>query len=139
MIEQANKLAEAFAPPELETARKHNRGWFQPGDARINRRGRPRQGPEAVARRARSGRPLCGNIAQFLLPASDFRQYLTGYKAPWLKNLPYNARFVAVEVDVEQGMFLVTIHSEQFEFVEAGAPIPVFQAVWYGLAYRSRR
>src|SRR5690242_8849997 len=84
-----------LAASNSEPVIKHNRGWFRPGDPRINRSGRPSEARAA----ARREQPLSGKLMTLLIPESHLRQYLTGRDAPWLKNLPRDFQLIDLYLD----------------------------------------
>ena len=127
--------SEAGGAPASPLPAKPNSGWFKPGDARINRRGRPigsdagRRGP---------GKRQYGRLKTLFVPGSDMRLYLTAPNGPFLTNLPNDFEIVGASVDpVRQGLVL-TVYSESFEIVKRGRPIPEFPPDYNGLAYRNQ-
>jgi hypothetical protein len=133
MNEQANGQALAGDP---QAVRKRNRGWFQPGDGRINRMGRPR-GPERAARRAQAGKPVCGRVRILFVPDDDLRRSLSSNLHPWLINLPKDFRIVAVDRDPNRKGFVMTIYSENFREIGEGEQIPEFKPAYNGLKWRT--
>ena len=132
MNEQA--LEPKKTPCNSQQTAKRNRGSFQPGDPRINRAGRPK-GAEALARRAKAGRPLGGPIKILVVPLSHFRARLADPRGTWVINLPGDWRIVACELDLSRSELLLTIYSEWFAVVQAGEPIPEFRPEYNGLKW----
>jgi hypothetical protein len=115
-------------------APRKNRGQFKPGDARINRRGRP-TGAAKAALNARKGKPLSGKLKRVVFPIADFLRRLQNLKAPWLANLPSNVKIVAMELDQDRCAAILTLYSTQFREIREGDPIPEYRG-FHGLIHR---
>jgi hypothetical protein len=134
MDEQTEELAGAPVPAP---AARSNRGWFGPGDRRINREGRPR-GSKAAAvpedrpaqRRSRVDRLKLLFVSERVLACC-----LTQKQAPWLVNMPTDFRVVECRVDESRGGVVLTIRSGEFPRVARGAPIPEFEPAYRGLTF----
>src|SRR5262245_45690213 len=101
-------------PPESPPTR--NRGWFQPGDRRINREGRPRG---SKARRPEtSAPPDCAAVADRLkvlvLPVRDLAFRLGQQHAPWIVNLPDDVEIVSCRVDADRNRVALILRSQAF-------------------------
>lgn len=131
MEEQVEKLPDALP-------RKRNPGWFQPGDRRINREGRPRGskvGPEqrsVAAVRA----PRADRLRLLVLPGCDLAWRLTNQNAPWIVNLPVDFEVVGCVQAATPDVFALVIRSETFPRIARGAPIPEFKPTFNGLRWR---
>src|SRR5262245_47121001 len=116
--------------PVVQPAPKQpNKGWFQPDDPWINRRGRPR-GAVAAAAEAQKRQPLAGKLNTLFVPLGDLHQFLAGRKHPWQINLPRDVEIVSSHLDSERNGVLFTIHSDQFADVQVGEPIPDFKGAY---------
>jgi hypothetical protein len=119
MDKQTEKLADGSVPEP-----KRNRGWFQSGDSRINREGRPvgRQPIAAdpqvdYARRA-------DRLMRLFVPERRVACRLTYPVAPWIRNLPGDFRIVDCRLDYARGEIVLIIRSKEFRRVARGAEIP---------------
>lgn len=116
-----------------------NRGWFQAGDQRINREGRPR-GSKAptenlvVDRAARTDR-----LMTLFVPERDLALRLSKPQGPWLVNLPTDFQIVACRLDAARNCLVVTIRSPEFPRVAKGAAIPEFEPKYNGIMWRTKR
>jgi hypothetical protein len=128
----AQELAGTEQQPE--PTRKGNRGSFRPGDLRINRKGRPK-GIEALARRVKAGRPLCGHLKNLFVPSVHLRLRLLRPNGPWVSNLPPGIRLVACEMDFARDGVVFTLHSNHFPEVREGQPIPEIEPDYNGLKW----
>ena len=118
----------ADLPPEPEP--KSNRGRFQPGDARINREGRP---PKGWNRARRADRLKC-----ILLDAGDVIHRITHDRGPWIVNMPAGTRVVACHWDAEQEVFMLVLRSSEFPQIARGDVIPEFRPAYNGLRWGRR-
>jgi len=134
MEEAIEKLADE---PGQQPAPKTNRGWFRPEDRRINREGRPRgrkvgapdgTPPVDCAKRA-------DRVMVLFVPERVLARRMTGLKAAWAANLPPGFRFVDGRFDAARNGFVLTIQSDRFARVARGAPIPEFDAKFYGMMW----
>jgi hypothetical protein len=125
---------QAGAERQPEPNPKRNRGSFKPGDARINRKGRPK-GIEALARRAKAARPLRGRIKNLFVPSVHLRLRLLRPNGPWISNIPRSIRLVACELDLARDGLVLTLHSDQFPEVAEGQLIPEIKPDYNGLKY----
>jgi hypothetical protein len=130
------------ASPPLETTSPdgpgRNRGWFRPGDRRINREGRPR-GSKAGSHEgsAPADRAPCADRFMLLvLPARDLAWRLTKQNAPWIVNLPADFEIVGSRADAARGAVVLVIRSQTFPRIAKGAVIPRFNPELYGLRWR---
>jgi hypothetical protein len=119
MDEQANNVAGEPAP---ESVPKRNAGWFQQGDGRINRDGRPRKSWAACADRA----PRADRLMLLWVPRQDLDQRLTGHGTPGIGNLPADYQVVGSRVDPARDAVALVIRSASFPRIAKGAPIPEF-------------
>lgn len=131
MAEQAQELAGPALP-------RVNRGWFQRGDRRINREGRPRGSKATQRHRAegveRAQRP--DRLMVLVVPRGDLLLRLCRPHAPWIINLPNDFEVVGCRLDAARDMVLL-IRSEAFPRVAEGAPIPEFEPDYNGLKFRA--
>src|SRR5262245_21430343 len=69
---------------------KRNRGWFQPGDAWINREGRPSRSSKAALQEGDPAdrAPCADRLQRLVVPWRDLVFRLSRQKAPWVINLP---------------------------------------------------
>src|SRR5260370_33020944 len=119
MEEQVEKVPEGPPP-------KRNRGWFQPGDRRINREGRPR-GSKAGAEEeaAPADRAPCADRLKVLfVPGPDLAHRLSHGDGPWIVNLPEYFEIVACRQDAARDGVVLVIRSNAFPRIAQGAVIP---------------
>jgi hypothetical protein len=122
MEEQADNLT---GVPEPVPPR--NRGWFRPGDPRVNREGRPR-GSKAATGQAVDRAPRADRLVLLWVPAWELAFRLTHGLAPWWTvNLPKGFRIVGSRVDAARDAVALVIRSQTFPRVARGAPIPEFE------------
>jgi hypothetical protein len=126
-----NSLAES--PP------KRNRGWFQPGDRRINRDGRPLGSKKAGSSAPEDRAPSADRLKLLVLPAADVAYRLTRPNAPWIINLPWGFEIVSARVDGARGVVVFVVRSKEFPRIARGAPIPEFTARLDGLRWKRGR
>jgi hypothetical protein len=115
-----------------------NRGWFQQGDRRINREGRPHgtkinspvTHPADCARRT-------DRHMRLSVPLSDLGFRLTHPNAFWIVNLPPDFEIVDSRVDLATRQVVFIIRSAKFVRVARGTPIPEFPAAYHGLRWHS--
>lgn len=74
-----------------------------------------------VAARTRRTRRL-------FVPEGHLAAYLTGGRAPWVRNLPNHFEVIACEVDRERGGVVLTLFDWSFEPAAAGAQVPELAA-----------
>jgi hypothetical protein len=117
MEEQANNVVGA-----PEGAPKRNAGWFQRGDGRINRDGRPRKSWADCADRA----PFAGRLMLLRMPTRDFLRRLTSDGAPRIANLPVDCEIVASRADAAQDAVTLTLRSAAFPRIPKGSPLVEF-------------
>jgi len=118
MEEQASNNAVGEPAP----APRKNAGWFQRGDQRINRGGRPRKEWAAFTDRA----PRADRLMLLWVPTRDFGQRLTRDHASRIVNLPQDYQIVGCRLDAARDSLALTIRSEAFERIARGQPIPEF-------------
>jgi hypothetical protein len=131
MEELVEQLADEPAP-------QRNPGWFQKGDRRINREGRPKgakAGPtEASAPVDRA--PCADRLKLLVLDAGDVQWRLSHEKAPWVVNLPRDFEIVSSRLDAARGEVVFVIRSQSFPRVAKGASIPKHRPEFNGLRWR---
>jgi hypothetical protein len=126
-------MGEALPQSEKPTTQpRHNRGWFRPGDRRINREGRPR-GSSKVAMATGNCAPYADRLMLVAIPERDLAFRLTHPNAIWITNLPGDVEIVACRVN-PAGTVLLTIRSRAFPRIAKGALIPR-----YGLQLNGKR
>jgi hypothetical protein len=120
-----------------EGAPPSNRGWFRPGDRRINREGRPRGSKAAVPTGTRPAdrAPYADRLKRLFVGERQLNCSLSRERHPWVINLPPDFRIVACRVDTDRQGVVFTIRSESFPRVAQGAPIPEFTPEFYGLKW----
>jgi hypothetical protein len=118
MEDLANNVV-AESPPE--PVPKRNAGWFQRGDARINRDGRPKLAWAASADRARRA----GRLKLFWMPRLELVHRLTRESLPAI-GLPPDFEVVAFRVDAARDAVAVIGQSASFPRIAKGAPVPEF-------------
>jgi hypothetical protein len=128
MEEQANNEAGGSAQGP---APRSNAGRFRPGDARINRGGRPKKAWADCADRA----PSAGPLMLLRVPGKALAHRLSHQHAPWLRNLPADCTIVDCRVDVAREAVAFVIRSEAFPRVAKGAPLPEFKPEFNGLLW----
>jgi hypothetical protein len=134
MSEPIEKLADG---PVDGAEPRRNRGWFRPGDGRINREGRPR-GSKAAApahspptdRAERADR-----LMRLFVGQRELACCLSRPRAPWVSNLPADFRVVACRVDESRGGVVFVVRSDSFRRVARGAPIPEFEPEFNGMMF----
>jgi hypothetical protein len=116
---------------------RRNRGWFQAGDRRINREGRP-YGSKAAASTDIS--PDCAiqpdRVKRLFVPERDLAWRLTRQYAPWYVNLPDDFQIIACRVDSDRAGVIFIIRSKSFPRIAKGTPIPDFEPAFNGLKWR---
>lgn len=119
---------------------KTNRGWFRPGDGRINREGRPRGSKAACQQQGQHAylAPYTGRLQLLFFPKKDFLHRLSHGDAIWVVNLPDDWKIIACRIDAAQNAFALTIWSQLFPRIAKGTPIPEFRPVWNGLRWKVR-
>ena len=108
------------AVSEQEPAPKPNAGWFQPGDRRINRDGRPKKSWAAFVDRA----PCADRLMLLWVPRQELGRCLTGHHTPSVANLPPDYQIVDSRVDADRDAVALVLRSETFPRIAKGAPIP---------------
>ena len=110
-------------------ARKPNRGWFQPGDARINREGPPRGStkhpPEGLIAPADLA-PRCDRLMLVKIPCQVLAAHLSKKGAEEFGNLPAGFEIIGSRVDKASDCTVFVIRSRTFARIAKGAPIPEF-------------
>ena len=125
-----------------------NRGWFLPGDMRINRDGRPRGSKPAIQEHLRPDLAPCADRLKLLIvPSKDLAWRLTKEKAPWIANLPTagsdfhrspDFQIVGCRFDAIRNAIVFVIRAGGFPRIAKGTPIPEFQPSFDGLRWKSR-
>lgn len=135
MSERIEELALAVGSVAGPVARP-NRGWFAPGDRRINRQGRPRGSKSAAAGGIDPAdcAPQADRLKRLLLPATEMVWHLGRPQGFWLSNLPADVEIVAARVDAGQVVFV--LRSSTFPPVARGALIPALVPAFNGLRWR---
>ena len=111
-----NELAQQQVPARM------NPGWFQPGDPRINRRGRPQGSKAGAEEKCVASRP--DRVRVLVLRESDLRHRLTNGRSAWVKNWPMDGEIVECRVDGGEVYFF--IRSKTFAWIAKGTPVPPF-------------
>jgi hypothetical protein len=131
-------MQEQVATTLDETPPKKNPGWFQPGDRRINREGRPKgckagaQGGSAPADLA----PRADRLKVLFLSGRDLTFRVSQQNAPWITNLPADVEIVGSSVDAARDAVALVLRSKEFPRIARGTPIPEFTACFNGLRWR---
>jgi hypothetical protein len=99
---------------------KRNAGWFEPGDKRINREGRPKKSWAAYEDRA----PRAGRFMLLWVPMRYFCQRLGSDGAPGVVNLPADCTVISSRVDAARDALAFVIQSERLSRIAKSAPIP---------------
>jgi hypothetical protein len=132
MQEQVEKVPDGTPP-------KSNRGWFQRGDRRINREGRPR-GSKAGSDdgSAPADRASCADrLMTLFVPGPDLAHRLSYGSGPWIVNLPGDCEIVAYRHDEARDGVVLVIRSQAFPRIAQGAVIPAFAPTFKGLKWRA--
>ncbi len=121
-----------------ERAPSRNRGWFQAGDVRINREGRPKGSKAALpAKSLLADRAPCADRLKVLfVPRRELENRLQRQNAPWIVNLPGDVQMVACRLDAERDSFAIVIRSREFPRIARGALVPDFNPEYNGLKWR---
>jgi hypothetical protein len=117
---------------------KRNRGWFRPGDRRINREGRP-LGSKALLEEgspAADRAPCADRLMLLVVSGRDLAFRLSHHKGPVIVNLPADAQVVACRVDAARDAVALVIRSQEFPRIARGAPVPEFMPRFEGLRWR---
>ena len=130
-------VAVAVAP---EPAPRTNQGWFQAGDERINRQGRPRGSKASDPEDTHPGdcAPRADRLMRLVVDERDLAWRLASIKAPCVVNLPPDFQIVGCRFDAARRVVVLVIRSETFPRVARGAPIPEFEPTFDGLLYRRK-
>lgn len=132
MDDLVSEVADGPAPEP-----KRNRGWFQPGDPRINLEGRPRGTKVTV--------PNCGHtdcarradrIKGLFVDEKYLAHRLTNYLAPWFINLPNDSQIVDCRYDGSRQGIVLIVRSKEFPRIAKGAVIPEIPPHFHGLKWR---
>jgi hypothetical protein len=121
-----DQVSNVMGEPVPEPAPRRNAGWFRPGDARINRDGRPKKAWVVTADRA----PCADRLMLLWVPRREFVQRLTSPvedRAPGIVNLPPDFEVVAFRVDAARDAVAVIGRSASFQRIAKGAPVPEFK------------
>ena len=139
MSEEVEKLAAATAVAP-EPGPRVNRGWFRPGDGRINRQGRPLGSRAAVPAGADPAdrAPRADRLRRLVVPERDLAWRLASIKAPCVANLPPDFQIIDCRVDAARQGVVLVIRSDTFPRVARGAPIPEFEPAFDGLLFRRK-
>ncbi len=121
---QAEQVA---APPPEGPPPGRNRGRFQPGDPRINLKGRPRGSKAGPADADRA--PQTGPLMLLALPVAEVAGWLSGGDVPGVANLPADCQVVGCRLDAARGAFVFVIRSNEFPRIAKGALIPELKPV----------
>jgi hypothetical protein len=131
MDEHIEQVADGPMP---EPAARRNRGWFRPGDARINKEGRPR-GSKAADGPPADRAERADRVMRLFVGGRELACCLSRPKAPWVSNLPADFKVVGCRVDESRGGVVFVVRSDSFRRVARGAPIPEFQPQFNGLVF----
>lgn len=125
---------------QVKTPPKGNRGWFQPGDRRINREGRPRGSKARAEERGEPAvrAPRADRLKLLVVPARDLAWRLSRQNAPWIVNLPPGFEIVGCAHMAACDAVALLIHSEEFPRIAQGTPIPEFQPTIHGQQWRRK-
>jgi hypothetical protein len=113
----------------VEAVPKRNRGWFQRGDGRINREGRPKgskAGSPGVGPADRA--PCADRLMLVRVPRGNLKNTLSRPPTEYIENLPHD--FEIVDCRLVNRDIIITIRSSGFSRVEEGAPIPEFAPLY---------
>jgi hypothetical protein len=116
---------------------KSNRGWFKPGDRRINRRGRPVGTKGDPADETVDRAVVTDGLMVLRLPLKLLACRIAFERGPWITNLPVDFHIVSLRVDARQGRLLLVLRSASFRRVARGAVIPEFRPLVNGLRWYS--
>jgi hypothetical protein len=110
---------------DVRPAKKPNPSWFKPGDARINRQGRPK-GTKAV-------KQLSGHLVRLVVPGQYILfRYIRGELGPYMGTyLPPDVKIVDAQFDPERNVVLLTLSHPSFAEVQKGQPLPEMKN-WQG-------
>jgi len=124
---------------DLAEAPKRNRGWFQPGDERINKQGRPvgrkvtdPEGQQDIAQAA-------DRVMLLFIDERYLANDLVTDLSPRIHNLPSDFQIVGCRFDDTRNGVVFIVRSREFPRIAKGAVIPEFQPHFYGLRYRASR
>jgi hypothetical protein len=110
--------------------RKRNRGWFQPGDRRINREGRPRGSPKAEPppRTLEIRADGADRLMRVSYTTNQLCELLrtTGGVRVLMSNLPDDCEIVDIRV-YHNGLIILVIRSKSFPRIAEGSLIPKFE------------
>jgi hypothetical protein len=110
-------------------APKPNRGWFRPGDGRINRDGRPKgstKPPPGALIASADLAPRTDRLMLLKLPCQDLAARLAKRGAEEFVKLPADFEIIGSRVDAASGCTVFVIRSATFARIARGAPIPEF-------------
>jgi hypothetical protein len=107
-------LAEHVAPPAPVSV---NRGRFKPGDARINRAGRPKGKKAAATADPHDIAPATDRLARVFVPWKRLG-------LAWLASLPADAQLVGARADLARGGVCLMLRSKDFARVARGTAVP---------------
>jgi hypothetical protein len=119
-----------------ESPPRTNRGWFRPGDRRINREGRPRGSPKAGPEEQADRAPAADRVMLLVLPARAVAYRLTHERGAWIANAPRDIEIVGSRVDVARGALVFVLRSAAFPRIAKGAVIPQFTPEFNGLRWQ---
>ena len=124
-------------PTEGLPAVRSNRGWFQPGDRRINLQGRPRgsKAPVAEKRAVTDVAPRTDRLKRLFIGERTILGWLTSMRSPCVTNLPADFLIVDCRVDAVRRGLVFTIRSGAFPRVVWEALIPEMEPEYNGLIH----
>jgi hypothetical protein len=131
--ELANAMSVVPAPEPPQS----NRGWFRPGDRRINREGRPK-GKVALGSAVENRAPRADRLRRLLIPTRDLVWRLTQQNAPWFVGVHEDLEIVGARFDVTSDCVVLTVRSQWFPKIARGSEIPVYEPGFNGLRWRRR-
>jgi hypothetical protein len=127
------EIEQVAAEPVGNHATGHNRGWFQPGDRRINREGRPHGLKASLpATHQEDCAPRTDRLMRLAVPLTELGFRLTHPNAFWIVNLPPDFEIVDSRVDFATRNVAFIIRSAKFVRIARGTPIPEFQPACNG-------
>jgi hypothetical protein len=130
-------MEELVEQMHLGPAPKSNRGWFKPGDRRINRRGRPVGSKGDPADETVDRAAVTDGLMVLRLPLKLLACRIAFERSPWITNLPVDLQIVSSRVDASQGLVVLVLRSASFQRVARGAVIPEFRPGFNGLRWYS--
>src|SRR5690349_20781785 len=115
-------MQEQIALPPNNIPPKKNPGWFQAGDRRINREGRPKGSKRGSGRPSAPSdlAPRAERLKVLFLPGRDLSFRLGHQNAPWIANLPADVEIVGSRVDSARDAVALVLRSQEFPRIARG-------------------